>query len=88
MRLVDAPNTHNSALLTLREMGCELQILPSDDEHEIGLWHARLDGAEFEAGDPLALLGLVALWRHRGDLWKRPDDENLYDALLEQTYPD
>ncbi|MDD9946327.1 MAG: hypothetical protein OXU20_35105 [Myxococcales bacterium] len=88
MRLVDAPNTYNPALLALKQLGCELRVIPSDDQNDIGLWSARLDGAEFVAGDPLALLGLVALWQHRGVSWKRPDDEDLYDTLLEEAYPD
>ena len=93
-RLVDASNTHNSALITLRELGFELEIVPpsleSEEETEIGMgfWRARTEGREFEASDPLTLLGLVAIWRHRGDDWARDEDPDIYDELLEDAYPD
>lgn len=88
MRLVDATNTHNPALLTLREMGFRLAILPDEEEKDtLGIWQARAEGVVFEAGDPLSLLGLVALWKHRGNAWRRSDDEDLLDALVEEAYP-
>jgi len=90
MRLGDAFNTHNPALITLAEKGYRLWIQPSNEEAEteIGFWCASIDDTEFIAGDPLALLGLVAIWEHRGAEWKRSDDADLYDTLVEKAYPD
>ncbi len=40
------------------------------------------------ASNPLTLLGLVAVWEHRGDAWqKKPSEENLYDKIMEEAFP-
>lgn len=94
-RIVDAPNTHNPALIALREKGYVLGIYPPDEpDHgegprtEIGHWFARSGDREFVAGDPLALLGLAALWEHRGDNWRRVGDPDIDDEIVAAAYPD
>ena len=90
-RLVDAPNTHNPALISLRQLGFEIGVYPaSSDElgelEEIGHWWARKEDCEFVAGDPLALLGLVSIWQIRGDRWIREDDVDIFDKVLEEAF--
>ncbi len=94
-RLGDAANTHNPALITLKENGYELGIYPPDEDeekvdvsHEIGFWWAKKQGHEFIAGDPLSLLGLVYIWEHRGDNWRNDDDIDMFDQLLTEVYGD
>jgi len=88
-RLVDAPNVENPCLLVLDSLGYEIGIYPPDDGSEgLGHWYARKDEREFIAGDPLALLGLVSLWLHRGDDWKSGEDEDLQTKIIDQTYPE
>ena len=94
-RLGDAQNTHNPALIVLSEKGYELYIMPPEQdedeessETEIGFWCARKGEREFIAGDPLALLGLVAIWEYRADVWKRDGDPDLYNKVIEDAYGD
>ncbi|WLE99133.1 MAG: hypothetical protein QTN59_09900 [Candidatus Electrothrix communis] len=87
--LSDAPNTYNAALLVIKKKGYNIRIDPSDDEYEIGDWVAYNDERQFFAANPLMLLGLVALFDERGEDWQRKSGEdNLYDAILENTYPE
>ena len=100
-RLVDAMNTHNPSLIALREKGYDLGVYADDSEDEdsnstdgqassetAGYFWARKEDHEFVAGDPLALLGLVAVWEHRGDLWRSDTDADVYGELMENTYGD
>ena len=94
-RLVDAANTHNPALVVLREMGFALGIYePTYDEGEtrseddFGHYYARKGDNEFVAGDPLSLLGLVSIWQQRGEQWRRDDDPFIIMELYEEAWPD
>ncbi|TGN99788.1 hypothetical protein PN36_33495 [Candidatus Thiomargarita nelsonii] len=93
--MVDAMNTHNPALITLKEMGYELGIYPPEfDEEvevpqtEVGHWWAKKHLHEFVAGDPLSLLGIISIWEHRGDNWINENDVDISDQLLSETYGD
>jgi hypothetical protein len=88
MRLVDTGNINNPSLIVLEEIGCEISISPSDEENDLGFWVAKIDGHEFVAGDPLALLGLVTLWKYRGVNWRRPGDEDIYGRVIDETFGD
>jgi hypothetical protein len=83
LQMADAMNTYNAALLVLQDKGYRLWLEPSDEnEEEYGRWHAERDGRVFVAWDPLRLLGLVAIWEHRGDDWRqRKDEEDLYSRI-------
>jgi hypothetical protein len=83
LKIADAMNTYNIALLVLQDKGYRLWLEPSDEkEEEYGLWNAEKDERVFVAWDPLRLLALVAIWEHRGDDWRRkPDEENLYGRI-------
>ena len=97
-RLVDTMGTHNPALITLKENGYELGIYPPTNEDGevdmspesgvVGIWWAKKQGHEFNADDPLALLGLVSIWEHRGDIWRSDDDIDVYDQLMTEIYGD
>ncbi len=95
-RLGDAANTHNPALITLKEKGYELGIEPPETEEgeaelsqlEMGLWWAKKQGHEFYADEPLSLLGLVSIWEHRGDNWINENDVNMKNKLLTEVYGD
>ena len=89
LRMADAMNTHNPALVTLRAKGYELWLEVAEDEADPShTWWARQSRREFAAASPLGLLGLVALWEHRGDDWRRSDDPDLYEELMSAAYPD
>jgi hypothetical protein len=91
-RLSEVHDVGNVAIITLREKGYrvwwEASERPSADD-----WWAVKEGRKFVARSPLALLGLVALWEHRGDEWqKKPDEPDLLmqlkrDALAGFTPP-
>ncbi|MBN1428571.1 MAG: hypothetical protein JXB07_09300 [Anaerolineae bacterium] len=89
LRLVDAANTHNPALIVLKEQGFELTLIPDEeDEFELGLWCAKKENVELLADDPLSLLGLAAILQHRGIEWRKDGDENARAAVVEATYGD
>ena len=95
MRLIDAPNTHNPALMVLRSKGYTLSLVPptydpgeEPDCGDLGHIRAEMNGREFIAGDGLALLGLVALWESRGDVWRDENDSDVLTELISETYSD
>jgi hypothetical protein len=63
------------AYLALKQKGFNVHWVRSsvDPEHET--WYAEDDTREFIADDPVALLGLVAMYEVRGDDWKASDKE-------------
>jgi hypothetical protein len=77
-RLADGGNTYNPALLTLRSRGFSLELQTYEDHNR---WVARKDGRTFSAADPLALLGLVAVWEHFGDDWNHQEP-----SVLDELY--
>ena len=89
IRIGDAPNTYNPALIVLVDLGFKISILPDEEnEDKLGLWCAQKDNVELIADDPLSLLGLAALWKKRGDKWRRKEDKNYYQDIIAKTYPD
>ena len=93
--LVDAMNTHNPALIVISKLGFEIGIHPptydegeEENYDDMGLWYARKGVAELVAGDPLSLLGLVSIYENRGRDWNKSNDPDIYDEILEKTYPD
>jgi len=89
MKLADAMNTYNPALLTIIRKGFDISLLPSKDDNELGNWRATNDSHDFIASDPLKLLGLISIWEVRGENWqKRPEEEDLYNAILDEAFDD
>jgi hypothetical protein len=89
IRLADAMNTYDSALLVLQNRGYKVWLEPSEDDSELGTWWASRNEADFAAFDPLRLLGLVAMWEQRGNQWQREaKEENIYDKLITQALGD
>jgi hypothetical protein len=84
-----AGNTDIPALLAIRAKGFRLWLdyLKIDDSRSP--WHpyqpdyqAEKDGAYFSATSPVELLGLIAMWEHRGDDWRmKPGESSVYDEL-------
>jgi hypothetical protein len=74
VRLGDAGNTWNPALLALRSKGYSLRLEKSDDG-TTEVWWAEKGHDVFGANDPIRLLGLVALWEMRGEKWQQHSDE-------------
>ena len=55
-------------------------------EWENPQWDAVKDGRIFSATSPEALLGLIAMWKIRGDDWRHKDNErDLYDRLVDSA---
>ena len=89
MKLIDAMNTYNPALLVLREKGYKIGLLVSDEEDKLGDWYAIKEGNEFKASDPLRLLGLISIYDVRGSEWRRTNgDIDLYNSIVSSAFED
>jgi len=86
----EAGNTHNPALIVLREKGYSLWIEPDqDEESEYTDWRAEKNDRQFSATDPNVLLGLVAMQEWRGDSWQcKVVEPDISDELFSKAYPD
>jgi hypothetical protein len=76
--IADAGNTVVPAYLTLlakRYTVSRQEPVSSESEES---WNAEIEHRRFIAGDPVTLLGLVALFEARGEGW-RPSDEDCGD---------
>jgi hypothetical protein len=83
MKLAEAMNTYNPALLILQQLGFQLRVEPKSENGKWRTWVARKDDKTFFASDPVVLLGLVSLWQHRGDSWQmKGGEEDLYGKLI------
>lgn len=86
LKLAEAMNTYNPALLTLKERGYTLRSRFLETSQSIE-WIAIKDERAFVSFNPLSLLGLVEVWQQRGDKWsQQPDEENLYKELLNDNF--
>lgn len=96
MLIVDHVNTYSAALHTLKVFGVAVTPVPQECASledlvgdGISQWIGACEGREFRAADPLRLLGLVALWKTRGDEWRLEEGETkLYSRFLEEFAPD
>jgi hypothetical protein len=82
LSITDAANTHNPALVVLRDKGYHLYFVPDERPNQFGVYIAIRERRVFSSGDPVALLGLVALWEHYGDNWhkNRPSEDLLEEV--------
>jgi len=76
MKISEAGNTIIPAYITLQEKGYKVERVLCEPNDSITLWRAEKDNKEFNASDPLALLGIVAMAEHRGEDWKPKIDES------------
>ena len=84
-RLTEFHDVGNVAILALGERGYrvwwEASERPGADD-----WWAEKEGREFIATNPLALLGLVALWESRGEEWRaKPGEPDLLSRLKKEV---
>lgn len=79
-KIASAGNTIVPAYLSLIAKGYSVNRIAVDEHEET--WQAVKENNEFIAEDPLALLGVVAMFEARGPNWKAVDDE--IDAFVTQ----
>ena len=79
LTVAEAANTWDPILLVLRDKGYSVLA----DTKDSGDWYAVKEGRRFVASNLIALLGLVALWEHRGDDWfLKQDEPSLFDETI------
>ena len=74
-------NVYNSALVILRDKG--FKVWTTQDE---GTWYAERNGWDFMADDPIALLGLIAIFEYHNpqthsEYWWKIDSPCLVDSI-------
>jgi hypothetical protein len=74
-------NVYNTALVVLDRKGWALSFDSSHDS-----WHAKKEGWEFLADNPIELLGLVAIYEHHAptvkkEYWWKIDEPNILAKL-------
>jgi hypothetical protein len=89
-RIADAMNTYNLALKIIKSKGYKIFLHPDKREEYIGDFWAIEGNRGFRGGDPLRLLGKIAIWENTGDDWQNNNfpDEDLYDEILSRALPD
>jgi hypothetical protein len=76
MKVSEAGNTIIPAYLTLVDKGYKVERVLIESNDSTALWRAVKANNEFNASDPLTLLGIVAMAEHRGEDWKPKMDES------------
>lgn len=84
MKLAEAMNTYNPALLEIKRRGYEISLELTDDGLTISTWKAMKNNIEVFGFNPLSLLGLIVIADQYGENWRQVDTGNLYDEILEQ----
>lgn len=83
MKIAEAMNTWAPALAILSSRGCTLRA-EHDESEDITTWTAQIGSITLVASNPLALLGLLALWEAKGEEWStQAEGRILYDRLLD-----
>ncbi len=80
-----AGNTIVPCLQVIAAKGYMISYYHGDEDHDSVFWDAELDGRAFSADSAESLLGLIAMWEHRGDDWHIKSGES---ALLDQLLND
>lgn len=73
--LADAANTVIPAYLALLQRGLSVSRESASSDAAEAYWIAEDAARRFVAEDPLALLGLVALYETRGPEWQASDEQ-------------
>ncbi|NDV60550.1 hypothetical protein [Bacteroides sp. 519] len=84
MKLAEAMNTYNPALLEIKRRGYEISLELTEDGLTISTWKAMRNNIEVFGFNPLSLLGLIVIADQYGENWRQVDTGNLYDEILEQ----
>lgn len=92
-RMTDHPNLYNRALTILEAKGFKLFLLPVPDKEDPGrcYYWAVKGGRDFDAEDPLRLLGMIAIWEQYGDDWyhnPKMETKKIMSRLEERAWPD
>ncbi len=91
-RMTDHINLYNRALTIIKRKGFDIFLWPTEEESaSLGTYFAKKGNRDFDAEDPLRLLGMITIWEHQGDdWWDKPNfqSENITDELLDEAYPD
>jgi hypothetical protein len=77
MKVSDAGNVIIPAYLTLQDKGYVVEQIFDESVDGITVWRATKGIDEFNASDPLTLLGVVAMVEHRGEAWQADTEEAL-----------
>jgi hypothetical protein len=70
MYLTATGNTVVPAILLIRQMGYSLMV-----NKEKGYCFAEKNGNSFRADDPVMVLGLIKLYKMKGEHWNASDEE-------------
>lgn len=76
MKVSEAGNVVIPAYLTLKDKGYKVERIFCEPKDTITLWRATKGSNEFNASDPLTLLGVVAMAEHRGCEWQPKLEES------------
>ncbi|MCE3227591.1 MAG: hypothetical protein K0S32_2142 [Bacteroidetes bacterium] len=92
-RMTDHPNIYNCALTVLKSKGFKLMIWPNPSEENPAncTYWAKKGGRNFDAQDPLRLLGMISIWEEYGDDWyhnPKVKTEKIRQLLDDRAYPD
>ncbi|GAA0876047.1 hypothetical protein GCM10009118_24570 [Wandonia haliotis] len=91
-RMTDHINLYDRALTIIRKKGYELFLFPNNiDDLSVGTYFAKKDNRDFNAEDPLRLLGMINIWEVQGDdWWDKPKypSERITDELTDEVYPE
>jgi len=97
MALGSNSNVHNTCLNILKMRGYKLWIDTEDPDADVldCFWHAAKNGYTFMAGNPIELLGLAGIYEFKCEplveekpYWWLVDEEDLYDQIIEEKWPD
>lgn len=92
-RMTDHPNLYNWALTILRNKGFKLLIWPDPEDKDSSNDHyyAKKGDRDFNAEDPLRLLGMISIWENYGDEWYHEPlipVENVWKVLEARAMPE
>lgn len=95
VRMTDHTNLYNKALTMIKRKGFELFLRPDETDEEsftrFGVFFAKKGNRNFNADDPLRLLGMISIWEEHGDDWNRNPkykSERIRAELMDEAYPD
>lgn len=94
VRMTDHTNLYNRALTIIKRKGFEIFLFPYPESGNFvgfGRFIAKKGNRNFDAEDPLRLLGMIRIWEEHGDDWNQKPKfktENIRDELMEEAYPD
>jgi hypothetical protein len=78
-----AGNTIIPCLQVIAAKGYQISHYHSGTDADMAFWDAKKDGRAFSADSAESLLGLIAMWEHRGDDWHIKSGE---EALLDRFW--